>query len=161
MIRVSISVLVTRLFIISISSCFRLERLNFSKNLSISSRFFYCHIVVYKSLFYNPVYFCIVCCILYFSISNFVDLILLSFLLDESGCREPPREIPPMTKVMWRRPDRQRQIRTRGIPWTCSSIYPETKICLSTVYYIIPFNLSSDIISRGLSPATFLWRKST
>jgi len=27
-------------------------------------------------------------------------------------CQEPPREIPPTTKVMRRRPDRQRQIRT-------------------------------------------------
>ena len=33
---------------------------------------------------YNPLYFCIVCCNLSFFISNFVDLILLSFLLDES-----------------------------------------------------------------------------
>lgn len=31
-------------------------------------------------------------------------------------CREPPREIPPMTKVMRKRPDRQRQIRPRGTP---------------------------------------------
>ena len=45
-------------------------------------------------------------------------------------CWELPREIPPMTKVMWRRPDRQRWIRTQGIPWTCSSIYPKTKLCL-------------------------------
>ena len=75
-------------------------------------------------------------------------------------CQEPPREIPPMTKVVQRRPDRQRWIRTQGIPWTCSSIYPKTKICLSTVYYIMPFNHSSDI-SRGLSLTTFLWRKST
>ena len=45
-------------------------------------------------------------------------------------CWGPPREFPPMTKVMQRRPDRQRWIRTRGIPWTCSSIYPKTKIYL-------------------------------
>ena len=31
-------------------------------------------------------------------------------------CREPPREIPPMTKVMRKRPDRQRQIRPQGTP---------------------------------------------
>ena len=31
---------------------------------------------------------------------------------------------------------------------------------LSTVYYIMPFTNSSDI-NRGLSPTTFLWRKST
>ena len=71
------------------------------------------------------------------------------------GCQEPPREIPPMTKVMQRRPDRQRQSRTQGIPWTCSSICPKTKICLSAVYYIMPFTNSFDI-NRGLSPTTFL-----
>ena len=70
-------------------------------------------------------------------------------------CREPPREIPPMTKVMRRGPGRQRQNRTRGTLWTCSSIDPETKTCLSTVYYIMPFTNSSDIY-RGLSPTTFL-----
>ena len=53
-----------------------------------------------------------------------------------------------------------RWIRTQGTPWTCSSIYPETKVCLSTVYYIILFTNSSDI-NRGLCPTTFLWRKST
>ena len=31
---------------------------------------------------------------------------------------------------------------------------------LSTVYYIMPFTNSSDI-NRGLSPTTFLWKKST
>ena len=60
-------------------------------------------------------------------------------------CWEPPQESPPMTKVMWRRPDRQRRIKARGISWTCSSIYPETKICLSSVYYSMPFTNSSDI----------------
>ena len=35
----------------------------------------------------------------------------------------------------------------------------QTKICLSTVYYIMPFTNSSDI-NRGLSPTTFLWKKS-
>ena len=67
MITASIAVLVIGLFIISISSWLSLGRLNFSKNLSISSR-----------LSYNPLYFCIVCCNLSFFISNFVDLILLS-----------------------------------------------------------------------------------
>ena len=62
-----------------------------------------------------------------------------------------------MKKVMRRRPDRQRWIRIRGAPWTCSSIYPKTRICLS--YYFVPFTNSSDI-NRGLSPTTFLWRKS-
>ena len=50
---------------------------------------------------------------------------------------------------------RTRQIRTRGTPWTCSSIYPKTRICLS--YYFVPFTNSSDI-NRGLSPTTFLWK---
>ena len=71
-------------------------------------------------------------------------------------CREPPREIPLMTKVMRKRPDRQSQIRTQEIPWACSSIYPKTRICLS--YYFVPFTNSSDI-NRGLSPNTFLWKK--
>ena len=35
---------------------------------------------------------------------------------------------------------------------------PKTKICLS--YYFVPFTNSSDIY-RGLSPTTFLWKKST
>ena len=76
----------------------------------------------------------------------------------KATCREPPREIPPMTKVMRKRPDRQRQIRPRGTPWICSSIYPKTRICLS--YYFVPFTNSSDI-NRGLSPTTFFWKKST
>ena len=46
-------------------------------------------------------------------------------------CWEPPWEIPPMTKVMRRKPDRQRWIRIRGTPWTCSSIYPKTRVCLT------------------------------
>ena len=51
LITASISMLVIGLFIISISSWFSLGRLNFSKNLSISSRLFHCHIVVHNSLF--------------------------------------------------------------------------------------------------------------
>ena len=34
---------------------------------------------------YNPLYFCLVCCNFSFFISNFVDLILLSFFIGESG----------------------------------------------------------------------------
>ena len=37
---------------------------------------------------------------------------------------------------------------------------PQTKICLSTVYYIMPFTNSPEI-NRGPSLTTFLWRKST
>ena len=73
-------------------------------------------------------------------------------------CWEPPREIPPMTKVMRRGPDRQRWIRPHEIFWICSSIYPKTRICLS--YYFVPFTNSSDI-NRGLPLTTFLWKKST
>ena len=71
-------------------------------------------------------------------------------------CWEPAREITPMIKFLQRRPDRQRWIRTRGIPSTCLSICPKTKICLSTVYYTIPFTNSPDI-NRGLSPTTFFF----
>ena len=63
-----------------------------------------------------------------------------------------------MTKVTRRRSDGQRQIRIRGTPWTSSSIYPKTRICLS--YYFAPFTNSPDI-NRGLSPTTFLWRIAT
>ena len=38
---------------------------------------------------------------------------------------------------------------SREPPWTYSSIYPQTRICLP--YYIMPFTNSSDI-NRGLSP---------
>ena len=38
---------------------------------------------------------------------------------------------------------------SREPPWTYSSIYPKTRICLP--YYIMPFTNSSDI-NRGLSP---------
>jgi len=37
-------------------------------------------------------------------VNSFMDI-------EKLMCWEPPREIPPMTKVMWRRPDRQRWIR--------------------------------------------------
>ena len=50
-------------------------------------------------------------------------------------------------KVMQKSPDEQ-GLRTRWTPWTCSSIYPQTRICLS--YYFMSFTSSSDI-SKGLS----------
>ena len=40
---------------------------------------------------------------------------------------------PTHDKVMWKSPDEQ-VLRTRRIHWTCSSIYPRTRICLS--YYL-------------------------
>ena len=55
---------------------------------------------------------------------------------------------PTHNKVMWKSPDKQ-GLRTRRTPWTCSNIYPQTRICLS--YYFMSFTSSSDI-SRGLSP---------
>ena len=73
LITMSISVLVIGLLIISISSWFTLGKLNFSKNLSISSGYpFYCHIVVHNSFF-------IILCIsaLFVVTSPFSFLILL------------------------------------------------------------------------------------
>ena len=61
-------------------------------------------------------------------------------------CWEPRQEILPITKVVRKRPDRQRRIRPRGTPWTCSSIYPQPRICLS--YYIMPFT-NSSVINGG------------
>ena len=54
---------------------------------------------------------------------------------------------PTHDKVMRESPDKQ-GLRTRRIPWTCSSIYHKTRICLS--YYFMSFTSSFDI-SRGLS----------
>ena len=54
---------------------------------------------------------------------------------------------PTHDKVMWKSSDEQ-GLRTRWTPWTCSSIYPRTRICLSS--YFMSFTSSSDI-SRGLS----------
>ena len=60
-------------------------------------------------------------------------------------------------KVMWKSPDKQ-GLRTRQTPWSCSSIYCKTRICLS--YYFMFFTNSSDI-NRGLFPTTFLWKELT
>ena len=76
-------------------------------------------------------------------------------IIKSDECREPPREIPPMTKVMRRRSDGQRRVRIQGTPWTSSSTYPKTRICPS--YYSVPFTSSPDI-NRVLSPTTFLWK---
>ena len=54
---------------------------------------------------------------------------------------------PTHDKVMQKSPDEQ-GLRTQRAPWTCSSIYPRTSICLS--YYFMSFTSSSDI-GRGLS----------
>ena len=74
-------------------------------------------------------------------------------------CREPVWRIPPMAKVMRKRPDRAKaRSGLEGPPWTFSSIYPQTRVCLP--YCIMPFTHYSDI-NRGLSPATFLGKKLT
>ena len=65
---------------------------------------------------------------------------------------------PTHDKVMWKRSEEQGWSELKGPPWICLSIYPKTKICLS--YYFVPFTNSSDI-NMGLSPTTFLWKKST
>ena len=62
---------------------------------------------------------------------------------------------PTHDKVMRKRPDKQG---LKEPPWTCSSIYPKTRICLS--YCFMPFTNSSDI-NRGLSLTTFFWKNST
>ena len=86
LITASVSVLVIGLFIISISIPDSvLEDGTFLRVCPFLLGYpFYCHIVVHNSLS-NPLYFCFVCCNLSFFISNFVDLVLLSFFLDESG----------------------------------------------------------------------------
>ena len=50
---------------------------------------------------------------------------------------------PTHDKGVAERAWRQRRIRTRGTPWTCLSIYPKTRVCLS--YYFMTFTNSSDI----------------
>ena len=37
---------------------------------------------------------------------------------------------PTHDKVMWERSDRQGESGLEGPPWTCLSIYPQTRICL-------------------------------
>ena len=45
-------------------------------------------------------------------------------------CREPAWGIPPVAKVMRKRPDRQRWDQaSREPPWTFLSIYPKTRVC--------------------------------
>ena len=54
------------------------------------------------------------------------------------------------------KPDMQRRVRTQGTPWNCSSIYPQTRICL--FYYFKTFTNSFDI-NGGLSLTTFSLKK--
>ena len=79
---VSITVLVIGLFKFSISSWFSFGKLNFSKNMSISSKLsIFIGISLLIVISYDHLYFCVVCCNFYIFISNFIDLILLSFYL--------------------------------------------------------------------------------
>ena len=64
---------------------------------------------------------------------------------------------PIHDKVMRKSPDKQ-GLRTRRTPWTCLSIYPKTRLCLS--YYFMSFSNSSDI-NRGLSLTPYLWKELT
>ena len=64
---------------------------------------------------------------------------------------------PIHDKVMRKSPDKQ-GLRTRRTPWTCLSIYPKTRLCLS--YYFTSFT-NSFSINRGLSPTTFPWKELT
>ena len=69
----------------------------------------------------------------------------MDFLADilQARCREPAREFPPMTKVLWRGLIRKGESRLEGPPWFCLSIYPQIRICL--FYYFTTFTNSSDI----------------
>ena len=60
-------------------------------------------------------------------------------------CWEPARESPPMTKVMQRGLICKGESGLKGPSWTCTSIYPKTKICL--FYYFTTFTNFSDINS--------------
>ena len=88
LITVSISVLVMGLLRFSISFWFSFGKLYFSKNLSISSKFFlhllYWHKVADSSLL-GHLDFCVVCCDFSIFISNFVDMIIFPLFLYESG----------------------------------------------------------------------------
>ena len=59
-------------------------------------------------------------------------------------------ETCPWQRLWGRGPDKHKgRTMPQGSPWICSSIYPQTRICLP--YYVMPFTNSSDI-NRGLSP---------
>ena len=76
-----ISVFVIGLFIISISSWFSLGDWTFLRIYPFLPGYpSYCHIVAHI-ISYNPLYFCIVYCNRSFFVSNFVDLILLFFMM--------------------------------------------------------------------------------
>ena len=85
LITVSVSVLVMGLLRFSISSWFSFGICIFINIHQFHpSCPFYCHIVADSSL-YDRLCFCVVCWDFSIFISNFVDLVLLSFFLDEYG----------------------------------------------------------------------------
>ena len=60
---------------------------------------------------------------------------------------------PTHDKLMRMSPDKQ-GLRTRQIPWTCSSIYPQTKSVCLTILCLSPALLT---LAGGCHPTTFLW----
>ena len=84
LITASISSAVIGLFRFSASYSFRLGRLCFSRNVSISPAFKFLGIQFFIVISYNPLYFCGISCNVSPFISNCVYLDPLSFLLDES-----------------------------------------------------------------------------
>ena len=77
----------------------------------------------------------------------------------KSWCQEPAWEIPPMTRSCGGDLTGKVDQDSRDSLDLLEHL-PQTKIYLSIVYYMMPFTNSSDV-NRGLSPTTFLWRKST
>ena len=75
----------------------------------------------------------------------------------KATCWEPPQEIPPMTRSCGRDLMSKADQNSRDPLELLEHLLQNQN--LSTVYYIMPFTNSSDI-SRGLSPTTFIWKKS-
>ena len=92
--------------------------------------------------------------VLAISLSPVLCLFLTSSLPHLGFCREPAQEIPPMTSSYGRDLTGKADQDSRDSLNLLEHL-PQTKICLSTVYYVMPFTNSSDI-NRGLSLTTFL-----
>ena len=71
-------------------------------------------------------------------------------------CREPAWEIPPMTRSCGRDLMSKADQDLRDPLDLLEHLPPNQNLS----YYFVPFTNSSDI-NRGLSPTTFLWKKST
>ena len=72
-------------------------------------------------------------------------------------CWEPAWRIPPMAKVMRKRPDGQRRDQDSRDPLDLLEHLPPNQ---NLSYYFMSFTNSSDI-NRGLSLTTFLWKELT